>query len=203
MNKTKILRKIMGEETFNIVKDFLGSSSFGEAKLKDGVTVVRWDGDVPQVGGALEVVTDEGVLPAPDGEHETETGGKVTVMDGLITAVELPGEAGEPAKEESKEATPKTVTETTSVEKKFENEKEAEPEKEAENFAEKIQGIDEKLDTFMNETKSTIKSLMDAVEKLADSPSEESKFKASDKATAFKISDWRKEFNEDLKKHKR
>lgn len=62
---------------------------FLEAKLVDG-TVVKVEGDSLVEGAAVKVVSDQGEIPAPDGEHELEDGSKVEVKDGKIVSVKLP-----------------------------------------------------------------------------------------------------------------
>ena len=59
---------------------------FAELTLVDGTTV-RVDGE-PEVGKALVVVTEEGEIPAPEGQHETTSGVLVTV-DATGTITEL------------------------------------------------------------------------------------------------------------------
>lgn len=58
-----------------------------EATLVDG-TVVKVEGEF-EVGKSLVVVTEEGEIPAPEGNHETTDGVIVSVdADGVITAIE-------------------------------------------------------------------------------------------------------------------
>ena len=64
---------------------------FKEAKLADGVTIVTWEGEL--LGSSLMVISEEGKVPAPDGQHTLESGEIVTVSDGKVSNVE-------PAKEE-------------------------------------------------------------------------------------------------------
>lgn len=121
MNKEEILNKIKGILNFStdVVENFL------DAKLEDGTTIVRVEGEELAVGLPLLVVTEEGTIPAPEGEHILEDGTKVIVdAEGVITALEAPeatetpevevevelgaeseGEALEMAEEASEEAT--------------------------------------------------------------------------------------------------
>jgi len=64
-----------------------------EIKLVDG-NVVSVEGEFV-VGAKIYLVTPEGLVVAPNGEHTAEDGTVVTVMDGVITEIE--------AKEEVKE----------------------------------------------------------------------------------------------------
>lgn len=61
--------------------------AFGELTLVDG-TVVVFEGDMIEVGTLLNVKTEAGVEPAPDGVHETTDGQLITVKDGAVTAIE-------------------------------------------------------------------------------------------------------------------
>jgi len=61
----------------------------GEAKLSDG-TVVKYDTPALAVGSMITVVTPEGELPAPNGEHTLEDGTKIETVDGKVTSVEAP-----------------------------------------------------------------------------------------------------------------
>jgi hypothetical protein len=71
--------------------------TFADYKLEDG-TMVRVDGDLV-VGTPVFVVTEEGMLPAPDGQHTVPEVGVITTEGGKIVEVgDLP--AGEPVVEE-------------------------------------------------------------------------------------------------------
>jgi hypothetical protein len=60
---------------------------FAELTLVDG-TIVSFEGEEASVGAALNVVGLEGVVPAPDGTHETTEGLLITTVDGIITNIE-------------------------------------------------------------------------------------------------------------------
>ena len=71
--------------------------NFADYKLEDG-TMVRVDGDLV-AGTPVFVVTEEGMLPAPDGQHTVPEVGVITTEGGKIVEVgDLP--AGEPVVEE-------------------------------------------------------------------------------------------------------
>ena len=86
------------QEAIKRIKIALGmekpEQEFKEAKLADGVTIVTWDGEL--LGADLMVVSEEGKIPAPDGDHTLESGEIVTVADGKVINIE-------PAKEEEEE----------------------------------------------------------------------------------------------------
>jgi len=77
------------QEAIAKIKIMLGSEKpaqeFKEAKLADGVTIVTWEGELE--GAELMVVSEEGKIPAPDGDHTLESGEVVTVADGKVTSV--------------------------------------------------------------------------------------------------------------------
>jgi hypothetical protein len=60
---------------------------FAELTLVDG-TIVSFEGEEAVVGTALNVVGLEGVVPAPDGTHETTEGLLITTVNGIITNIE-------------------------------------------------------------------------------------------------------------------
>jgi hypothetical protein len=150
---------------------------FKEAKLADGVTIVTWDGEL--LGADLMVVSEEGKIPAPDGDHTLESGEIVTVADGKVINIE-------PAKEEEEE-----------IEIELAEDPEVEAEIESEDYdmksvvsmlkdcmtkiemLEKKMGetkMEEKVEEAMsaiNNHKDAFVQLVDLVDKIAKSPSEE------------------------------
>lgn len=76
------------KEAFEKIKTLLfGEQKMSNAKLADG-TIIEWEGDLSE-GTALNVVAEDGnVTPAPDGVHELEDGTKITIVGGLVTAIE-------------------------------------------------------------------------------------------------------------------
>jgi hypothetical protein len=125
------LKKILFEEDKVEVK-------MDEAKLSDGVTIVKWEGELA-MGSPLYVISEEGVTPAPDGTHELEDGRVIVSQDGLITEVKT---------------------------KKEEAEDEGETEIEIENFAkvEDVKSIEVRLSAI--EADSTAKTLVAKFEAL-------------------------------------
>ncbi len=101
MNINEALDKLKG-----IVEKFSGTEQkFKDVKLNDGTTIVSYDGDMPAQGMPLFVVTPEGRIPAPDGEHVTEDGTTLVVIGGLIAEVKE-AEVEEPAAEGTPTETP-------------------------------------------------------------------------------------------------
>lgn len=61
--------------------------AFGELTLVDG-TIVVFEGEELAAGMMLSVKGEEGIVPAPDGVHETTTGLLVTTKDGVVETIE-------------------------------------------------------------------------------------------------------------------
>jgi hypothetical protein len=70
--------------------------AFGELTLVDG-TIVVFEGEELAAGMLLNVKGEEGIVPAPDGVHETTTGLLVTTKDGVVETIETkePAEVAE------------------------------------------------------------------------------------------------------------
>jgi K+/H+ antiporter YhaU regulatory subunit KhtT len=160
MNKIKILNEIKKLMTFG-----MDEKSFVDAK--SGENIVRVEADDFTVGADIFVVGDEGVIPAPDGNHTLEDGRTLTVSGGKITEIELP----EPGEEELiEEETEIEMEEITPEEKEQEKEsamkKMADMEKKIEDMEEVIKemiraygemknyskDIEGKLNDFVNST---------------------------------------------------
>lgn len=60
-----------------------------EATLEDG-TVIKYDTEVLGVGSVVMVVTPEGELPAPNGNHKLADGTEIEVTDGVVTNITIP-----------------------------------------------------------------------------------------------------------------
>jgi hypothetical protein len=170
------------QEAIKRIKIALGmekpEQEFKEAKLADGVTIVTWDGEL--LGADLMVISEEGKIPAPDGDHTLESGEIVTVADGKVINIE-------PAKEEEEEIEIELAAEDAEVEAEVESEdydmksvvsmlKECMTKIE---MLEKKMGetkMEEKVEEAMsaiNNHKEAFVQLVDLVDKIAKSPSEE------------------------------
>jgi hypothetical protein len=165
------------QEAIKRIKIALGmekpEQEFKEAKLADGVTIVTWEGELE--GAELMIVSEEGKIPAPDGDHTLESGEIVTVADGKVIAIT-------PKKEEE--------TEEEEVEIELGKEEKKEYDMEAINtmlkecmakieVLEKKMGevkLEEKIEEAMsaiNAQKEAFTSLVEVVDKIAKSPSDE------------------------------
>jgi len=88
---------------------------FVDAKLVDG-TIVRVEPAL-EIGASVAVIGEDGeTVPAPDGEHELESGEVVRTEGGVIVEIMTP----EPVEEEAEEVEEEMATEET--EEKFDSE---------------------------------------------------------------------------------
>jgi hypothetical protein len=112
MDRKNILKQIK-----NLIK--FSEHKFIDAKLTDNETIVQAEGDTFEVGAQLSLVTPDGLIPAPAGEHTTLEGVKIYVDEaGIITeiqTVEL-GDMVEPEMPAAVEETLAEVDEEVAVE---------------------------------------------------------------------------------------
>lgn len=202
MDKTKILEGLkMLKEAFMKAKE-----TFKDVKLKDGVTIFRYDGDMPAVGMEVVVVTADGALPAPDGDYEFEDGTKVNIAGGLIASV-TPAAApadpnAPPTPAAMTEAQAKSVIESVITERHYINQetfdaKFVELEKEKETFETAKKETETKIAGLEKEVEKltlNFKSALDLIEKIAELPSAP----AADPKKPFNLSQFKSDFKKDL-----
>ena len=83
-------RKAILKQIKELIKFSGEEQKFKDAKLIDNQTIVQVEGETFEVGKQLNLVTPEGLVPAPAGEHTTTEGEKITVDEaGIITNVEV------------------------------------------------------------------------------------------------------------------
>lgn len=127
------------KQTLNKVRALLSIEvKLAQATLIDGVTILEAEAFEPDY--SVGIVTEDGIIPAPVGVHETTEGMIITVeVEGIIKSVEMKKE--EPAVEVEIEAseTPKKVVETISKETFFEEVKVEIEKLESENSALKVE----------------------------------------------------------------
>ena len=86
--------------------------SFMTIKTADGALTLEYDGEALAEGLAIFVVTEDGNVAAPDGEHMLEGGVTIRTTDGKIEAImETTMAEQTPMLEEKMEATPEEVVE--------------------------------------------------------------------------------------------
>ena len=90
--------KDLVKKHFNLVD--APAQSFGEVKTADGELTLAYEGDELAQGLAIFVVTADGQVPAPDGEHALEGGVTIVTADGKIEAIKE-SEPAEVAEEEA------------------------------------------------------------------------------------------------------
>jgi hypothetical protein len=158
-SKLPEIKKLLFSET---------EEKFEDAKLVDG-TIVRYES--LEIGAALSVVGEDGeVVPAPDGEHELESGDIVRTEGGLIVEIMSPEPVEEEAEEEKEEEMAAEETE-----EKFD----------AEGFkADILSAVSELIESRMAEAQfaktekvsdieKAVGLITDIVEKMAATPKEE------------------------------
>lgn len=119
-----------------------------EAKLADGTTIIKWDGEL-EAGTQVLVVSEEGLTPAPDGTHVLENGTEIAVADGVITEVKVKETEKEEEEEEVIEVEMATAEQFRTLEEKLNN-------------------LTEEKQNFANESLTANKALTDKVAKLED-----------------------------------
>src|SRR3990172_13153001 len=82
MDKSKIIEglKFLKEGIFNVQK-------FVDAKLNDGVTIIRYEGDKLDIGVPVLAVTEQGAIAIPDGDYTLEDGTAFSIAGGIVSAV--------------------------------------------------------------------------------------------------------------------
>lgn len=91
---------------------------FTDAKLQDGTTIVRYDGDYVEPGMQIMLVDPSGVLPLPKGDYVLEDGTTFSIVDDNGTAdnvVEAPETTQTEPKEDAKPEMPATPTNAAPV----------------------------------------------------------------------------------------
>ncbi len=178
------------QEAIKRIKIALGmempEQEFKEAKLADGVTIVTWEGELE--GAELMIVSEQGKIPAPDGDHTLESGEIVTVAEGKVVAVT-------PKKEEETE---EEMAEKEDYDMKTINTMLKECMAKIDMLEKKIvEGtIEKKVDEAMsaiNSQKEAFTQLVDLVDRIAKLPSDE----PADKGDLFSSMKVSKEFEDE------
>lgn len=148
MDKKTILNQIKKLISFS------GTEVFKDAKLIDGETIIKVDAENFEVGLPLFVVTPDGLIPAPTGEHTTQDGYKIVVDEaGIITSVE----EVEVAEEVPLEVIDETMGATASYEEH--EPKEEEEEKDPEEMGKKMDEMKKKY-AAMEERITEVEKMM-------------------------------------------
>ena len=120
-------------------------TEFAEGVLADG-TIVKFD--KLEAGGVISIVTDEGEVPAPVGEHELEDGTMIIIIEaGIIAEVKAPEE------EADVEVEVEVVEEMSA---------------DVVNYDAKFQEISEAFNSKMSEIETKVSSLNEVTKKLIE-----------------------------------
>ena len=120
-------------------------TEFAEGVLADG-TIVKFD--KLEAGGVISIVTDEGEVPAPVGEHELEDGTMIVIVEtGIIAEVKAPEE------EADVEVEVEVVEEMSA---------------DVVNYDAKFQEISEAFNSKMSEIETKVTSLNEVTKKLIE-----------------------------------
>ena len=200
MDKSKLLEGLK-----KIKEAFVTLQKFVDAKLADGVTIVRYEGEKLDIGVAVFVITEQGAVEAPDADHVLEDGTMFTTVGGIVTAV-MPVEeeveaAAKPMDAPEKKDKPKSMIESTIkesyyskevIDKMFENLLTVK-----ENFATQKNNELLALENKIELQNETIKQMFSLLTKIGNEPSA-----APTEPTkkAFNVSEFRKAYKEDLNK---
>ena len=200
MDKSKLLEGLK-----KIKEAFVTLQKFVDAKLADGVTIVRYEGEKLDIGVAVFVITEQGAVEAPDADHVLEDGTMFTTVGGIVTAV-MPVEeeveaAAKPMDAPEKKDKPKSMIESTikesyyskeAIDKMFENLLTVK-----ENFATQKNNELSALENKIELQNETIKQMFSLLTKIGNEPSA-----APTEPTkkAFNVSEFRKAYKEDLQK---
>ena len=175
---------------------------FTDAKLDDGVTIVRFPSDAPTVGEPLTVITEQGELPAPDADIVLEDGTQIKVVNGLIAEV-VPAEAAPekgaaPAGETvaapmaAPTQSPKMIVETITKENHFTKEVE-------DSYNGKFEAIEKEnadLKATIEVLEAKFNEVVELVQVIGSKPSEA----PVEKKKTFNAAEFRKAFRADLDK---
>ena len=156
--KLQKIAQILGITLSNEVVETLAA----ESKLMDGTRIFT-EADAFIVGSAVQIETEEGMIPAPAGEHQMEDGNIIVVDEaGVIVEIKVP-EAEEVEDEELAE-------EEVVEEEEIEEEKFAFGKKDYDEMMERIQKLEEVLLASVEALSKTNKELNEKVEALSAQP---------------------------------
>ncbi len=90
VDTTEVVEEQLSEETVETKsnsEEVVSEKSFGEINTADGELTLVYDGEEIAVGLPIFVKTDDGNVPAPDGEHALEGGVIIETEGGSITEI--------------------------------------------------------------------------------------------------------------------
>lgn len=209
---TKITDKLRGLLDKYDAKFGSQEMKFMDAKLIDGVTVVRFPSEELKKGDVVTVITEQGELPLPDSEvdmpYVLEDGTTFTVVNGLVDVVVVVEEVA-PAVEDVTPATEEVAPIVEDMAKMDKPKRVIKSQVEEHIFSLEIEGVEtitidfssmfkasnDKIEKLENENKSLVekfnsqnevnKELATTIELIADEPS-----KKSQESIALKSKSW-------------
>lgn len=202
MDKSKLLEGLK-----KIKEAFVSLQKFVDAKLADGETIIRYEGDKLDIGVPVFVITEQGAVEAPDADHTLEDGTMFTTVGGIVTAI-MPVEEEEEveaaaapvaAPVAATESKAKSVIESTikeshyskeDIDKMFENLLSVK-----ENFATQKNNELSALENKIELQNETIKQMFSLLTQIGNEPSA-APIEPTKKA--FNVSEFRKAYKEDL-----
>jgi hypothetical protein len=161
------LTDAVSENTEEVVKeemsDVASEQIFGEISTADGELTLTYEGEELSIGLPIFVKTEDGNVPAPDGEHALEGGVFIKTEGGAIVEIsegELEAEEEEEVvAEEHEEKLSEETTETESEESVEENFEEHEDEVVLEEKEEIVEAIAEIVIPIIEEMKKDIEEM--------------------------------------------
>jgi hypothetical protein len=157
MNKLERIAQILGITlSSNVVEETLAA----ESKLMDGTRIFT-EADAFVVGSAVQIETEEGMMPAPAGEHQMEDGNIIVVDEaGVIVEIKVPETEEEEVEEE----------ELAEEEEVVEEEKFAFSKEDYDEMMKRIEKLEEVLLGAVESLSNTNKELNEKVEALSAAP---------------------------------
>ena len=159
MNKLQKIAEILGLtlSSSNEVVETLAA----ESKLMDGTRIFT-EADAFIVGSAVQIETEEGMIPAPAGEHQMEDGNIIVVDEaGVIVEIKVP---------ETEEIEDEPVEEDLAEEEIVEEEKFLFGKKDYDEMLARIAKLEEVLLGAVEALNKTNKELVEKVETLSAAP---------------------------------
>jgi len=164
MDRKTILGEIKKLMTFGTEEE-VKVEAFVDAKLNDGLTIVRVDGEDFAEGLVLYVVTEEGLIAAEPGVHTLEDGRAITVDElGVIQNITEAEEAVEAMAETKEEEEMEEEKKEEEMEEEKEEEMGEHEDEEKEEMAYKIKKMEERIEEMENIVKEMIKASSDVKE---------------------------------------
>jgi hypothetical protein len=156
MNKLQKIAEILG---LTLSSNEVVETLAAESRLMDGTRIFT-EADAFIVGSAVQIETEEGMIPAPAGEHQMEDGNIIVVDEaGVIVEIKVPETEEEEAKEDKK------VEEEMADEAKF-----TLSEEDYNALVERIAKLEEVLLGAVEALNNTNKELVEKVETLSAAP---------------------------------